>query len=109
MGDDVAITVIATGFDASRKRDRAAGQVPSTAEIMAAMRGPDREVASLVRSLGERGATAIPVTPDTPSANSLAPVSSRSSVDRMDGGRRPAAASAEVEDLDIPAFLRRNR
>jgi hypothetical protein len=84
--------------------------VPGTAELMAAMRGPDRQVASLVRSLGEREATAIPVKADEPSnGGSLGPSASRERVERMDGGRRSAPPPAEVEDLDIPAFLRRNR
>jgi cell division protein FtsZ len=110
MGDDLAITVIATGFDMTSRRERAAGEVPGTAELMAAMRGPDRQVASLVRSLGEREATAIPVKADEPSnGGSLGPSASRERVERMDGGRRSAPPPAEVEDLDIPAFLRRNR
>jgi cell division protein FtsZ len=109
MGDEVSITVIATGFDNTRRRERAAGQVPSTAELMAAMRSPDREVASLVTALPERQATAIPVKPDGPEGGSLGPQARSERVDRMDGGRRSAPPPAEVEDLDIPAFLRRNR
>ncbi|HVM29589.1 MAG TPA: cell division protein FtsZ [Candidatus Limnocylindrales bacterium] len=108
MGDELSITVIATGFDNTRRRERAAGQV-STAELMAAMRSPDREVASLVTSLPDRQAAAIPVKADVPEGGSLGPQARAERVDRMDGGRRSAPAPIEAEDLDIPAFLRRNR
>jgi len=107
MGDDLSITVIATGFDMTRRRERSTN-APSTAELMASLRSPDREVAGLVRSLDDRR-QAIPVSAEPASAQAeLAPAGSRERVDRMDGGRR-SAPTPEVEDLDIPAFLRRNR
>ncbi|HEY7599010.1 MAG TPA: hypothetical protein VH741_03705, partial [Candidatus Limnocylindrales bacterium] len=98
MGDDISITVIATGFDASRKRDRT--HMPSAAEVLATLAAPRSEPRA---GAEQRHATAIPVTPEV--ERSLAPA--RAAVDRMDGGRRTPAQ--EVEDLDIPAFLRRNR
>jgi hypothetical protein len=76
---------------------------------MASLRSPDREVASLVRSLGERQAASIQVEPGQAADYSgMAPAAANAPVERMDGGRR-TPPPAEVEDLDIPAFLRRNR
>jgi cell division protein FtsZ len=94
MGDDISITVIATGFDASRKRERT--HMPSAAEVLATLAAP-------LHGASEPRPTAIPVSAN----NERSLAGARVPVDRLDGGRR--AAAAEVEDLDIPAFLRRNR
>src|SRR3954451_7301096 len=57
MGDEVAITVIATGFDASRKRERQMAQTTSPVEVTSALRiSRDREQAA-----ADRMPTAIPV------------------------------------------------
>ena len=108
MGDEVAITVIATGFDASRRRESQRTQVASSVEVATALRiARDREI-----SREDRVPAAIPVTPEPagmPAAASeelpaAAMVQPRSN--GMDIRRGP---QQEIEDLDIPAFLRRGR
>jgi cell division protein FtsZ len=102
MGDEVSITVIATGFDASRRRELGR----STAADMAAGVAVGRDNRDYLRELEQRQTGAIPVGVDRGS-DGLAAAASGARVDRMDGGRR--GPQTEVEDLDIPAFLRRNR
>jgi cell division protein FtsZ len=106
MGDDVQITVIATGFDASRKRDvyrpTEVQEESGTSSGLANrdyMRELERQrTASADLAADEsdaspaREAVAVPVTSNEP-----APATAT---------RGPAK---EAEDLDIPAFLRRNR
>jgi cell division protein FtsZ len=104
MGDEVAITVIATGFDAARKRELTRSHVPSSADLAAGVRS-GRENRDFMRELEEQRQAAIPVRPERES--DTVAVGNGQRVERMDGGRRPG--QAEVEDLDIPAFLRRNR
>jgi len=98
MGDDIAITVIATGFDASRKREPLRATEPQSVSEPSLVRA-GRESRDYMRELeDQRQAATIPVQPDQ---------SPTMPVDRMDGGRR--GPQNEVEDLDIPAFLRRSR
>ncbi|MEO6349206.1 MAG: cell division protein FtsZ [Candidatus Limnocylindrales bacterium] len=107
MGDEIAITVIATGFDASRKRDRDTGrtQTQLPVEIASGLRvAREREEE---REYEQRQPGAIPVMPESdglPAAASVQPRNDRN--DRYEQRRGP---TAELEDLDIPAFLRRNR
>jgi cell division protein FtsZ len=118
MGDDVMITVIATGFDASRKREIHRSVTPAAESTAAGLR-VGRENRDFMRELmdEQRAAAAVPVRVEAapraeqpaaaaaePLPTAPAPVESRP--ERSDGGRR---AVPEIEDLDIPAFLRRNR
>ncbi|MGH2408042.1 MAG: cell division protein FtsZ [Candidatus Limnocylindrales bacterium] len=87
LGDDVMITVIATGFDAARKREFARPETPyavSTAPGTAA----GRDNRDFLREL-ETERAAVNATPKEPAEVAQ---------------RRP---TYETEDLDIPAFLRR--
>ncbi len=105
MGDEVSITVIATGFDSARKREVGRSHASSSADYTAVARA-GRENRDFRRELEQQRQAAIPVQPEV--APEPAPVAiNNAPVERMDGGRRPA--QAEMEDLDIPAFLRRNR
>ncbi|CAN5630195.1 cell division protein FtsZ [soil metagenome] len=105
MGDEVSITVIATGFDSARKREVGRSHASSSADYTAVARA-GRENRDFRRELEQQRQAAIPVQPEV--APEPAPVATNNApVERMDGGRRPA--QAEMEDLDIPAFLRRNR
>nr|MBA2254812.1 cell division protein FtsZ [Chloroflexota bacterium] len=150
MGDEVMITVIATGFDSSRKREisRAATDVAAgsgygvrsadgsasgqmfignggarstsnagTDAIAADLRA-DREGRDFLRELDEERAAAEPkfqAADDSGSAGSSerqdrpdAPArSERERTDVMSSRRSTPVPDAE--DLDIPAFLRRNR
>src|SRR3990172_2700790 len=107
MGDDLQITVIATGFDAARKSSlygMAATQ--QDAGVQAGLENRDymQELQRQRTAAGERDesegsgggeatreAVAVPI-------STGAPASAGS-----------AGATREAEDLDIPAFLRRSR
>ena len=108
MGDEISITVIATGFDASRRRDAArAAQTSVSPELAAVLRGTrERE---LLRA-EERVPTAIPVSATRTSSGQIeeqpAAAAAAPRYDRLDVRRGPLV---EAEDLDIPAFLRRSR
>ena len=108
MGDDISITVIATGFDASRKRELHAR--PGTTTVPAGTRDYVRELAD------ERQATAIPVQTErsvdpglSPAATTAAPLPPPSAQRTVSSNGPTRGPQNEVEDLDIPAFLRRNR
>ncbi|HEY5489348.1 MAG TPA: cell division protein FtsZ, partial [Candidatus Limnocylindrales bacterium] len=109
MGDEVAITVIATGFDASRKRELARTQTTAPVEVASALRmARDRE-----QFASDRTPTAIPVNP-MPSINGTGQGSGQelqpaAAVQPRSGQEIRRGPQQEVEDLDIPAFLRRHR
>jgi cell division protein FtsZ len=139
VGDEVTITVIATGFDMSRKRE-AHRQGTHAVDVGSSIRlNRDREY---LRDLDEHGAavsgatisslsaarTAVPIEGEHEPASMPVSAGTTSagqpmaanaglpeqatmpagvpSVDRNDVARR---STPEVEDLDIPAFLRRHR
>ena len=105
MGDELAITVIATGFDSSRKRDVARTQSQVPVEVASGMRVVREREAAREAEL-ERVPTAIPVgngdAYNIPTAASAQPRANPA----FEVRRGP---QNELEDLDIPAFLRRNR
>jgi len=130
MGDEVSITVIATGFDASRKIHRPSVSGPTAVDNSA------RASRDYIRDLHDERAAAVPVMAEVSangSANAAAaaapvpvPVQASTPVNPMpaEAWAPPADYSTgqstaqqvpaqrtvpEVEDLDIPAFLRRNR
>ena len=90
MGDEVSITVIATGFDTSRRRDYARETAAAGYEQITGLRA-GRENRDFLDEL-ERQRREV--------AEAGVEVSGRSA---EPAARRPH----EVEDLDIPAFLRR--
>jgi cell division protein FtsZ len=108
MGDDVQITVIATGFDASRKRDiYRPTEVQEESGTAAGLANRD-----YMREL-ERQRTA---SADLAEADETEAAPAREAVAVPVSSGEPAQAAAatrgpskEAEDLDIPAFLRRNR
>ena len=102
MGDDLQITVIATGFDAARK-SATYGTAATHADLQAGLENRDymqelqrqrtasgerEEPRRAPRAPSGREAVAVPISTGTPVA---------------------AGATREAEDLDIPAFLRRSR
>jgi cell division protein FtsZ len=100
MGDEIAITVIATGFDASRRREQTHAQVTEMAQVL---RSRERE-----QQIDQRVAAAIPIS-STGNGDSLPvrePAAAAASSRPSDSGLR-RGPQQEVEDLDIPAFLRR--
>jgi cell division protein FtsZ len=127
MGDDVSITVIATGFDSSRKIHRPT--TPATADTSG------RVSRDYLRDLQDERAAAVPVMAEAsangaatvPAAQQSAPTPSVPSAPAAPVNPLPQEAwtppagipvmppqaqksgTPEIEDLDIPAFLRRNR
>ena len=104
MGDDLQITVIATGFDAARKTSlygmtsaqAGAGGVQAGLENRDYMQELQRQRTAAGDRDDLEGSG-----PGEPTREAVAvPVST---------GAAPASATREAEDLDIPAFLRRNR
>jgi len=137
MGDDVMITVIATGFDSARKRESVRPAVVTTRDDSSTSR-VGRDNRDFMRELEQqRAAAAVPTNGDTtpaaggtagepgshgmsgglgtpaatPAASSFSSSNRGGTNDlRAQGSEQPRrAAQQEVEDLDIPAFLRRNR
>ncbi len=98
MGDEIAITVIATGFDASRRREAQRAHVPAS-DMASVLRSRERE-----QVIDQRIAAAIPIssTGNGEAMPAAATVSSRPS-----NGDLRRGPQQEIEDLDIPAFLRR--
>ncbi len=109
MGEEISITVIATGFDATRRRE--AGR-PSTATGVDAAAGV-RDSREFLRDLPNERAAAVPVAAE----NGIAATEQAGQPAGMREAYPATAAPAEaarrpvpeVEDLDIPAFLRRNQ
>ena len=110
MGDDVAITVIATGFDSSRKREVTRQLATMPVEVASELRvAREREAARELEFEDRIPAAPVPiqVTPEVDPLPTAAVVQPRTNGDvRSDPRRGP---QNEVEDLDIPAFLRRHR
>lgn len=102
MGDEVSITVIATGFDSSRKRETFR---PSESMTSSAALETGREGRDFMRELEQQrsAADAQAEGAETPAVRPAASVPAGA-----EAGRASSAAK-EVEDLDIPAFLRRSR
>jgi cell division protein FtsZ len=108
MGDDVQITVIATGFDTTRKRDlyrTSVGEVDA-AGVQAGLENRDymRELERQRTASGDLAADEAPGIPESPRQAVAVPVAA---APVSEPSRQ--AASREAEDLDIPAFLRRPR
>jgi cell division protein FtsZ len=104
MGDDLQITVIATGFDAARKTALyGTAATEQTGDVQVGLENRD-----YMREL-ERQRTAAgdleDAETDEPQAKTPVAVPISSSEPVAAGQSRPT----EVEDLDIPAFLRRSR
>jgi cell division protein FtsZ len=94
MGDDVMITVIATGFDTARKRDVTRTE---TVQTVASGLAAGRDNRDFLKELElERTTNGMPVMDPADKAEATAAASPR----------RP---TYETEDLDIPAFLRRGK
>jgi cell division protein FtsZ len=108
LGDEVMITVIATGFDGGRKRDAARhGQAAAPTDASASIRAPrERDFleelerqrletgdGSLDGNRDDRAAAAIPVPRVERTVGEVAPA--------------PRPTTYDADDLEIPSFLRR--
>jgi cell division protein FtsZ len=103
MGDDLQITVIATGFDAARKTAMYGTAVEEqSGDINVGLENRDfmRELERQRTAAGDQDASI----DEQPQAKT--PVAVPVSGDAVPAGE---SRKAEAEDLDIPAFLRRSR
>ncbi len=124
MGEEVSITVIATGFDSSRKIHRSTAPATTDTNV--------RVSRDYLRDLQDERAAAVPVMAEAPANGAasgaaasvpeavpvpIGPTESWAIPAATPNGQPQAAATPapaprgvpEIEDLDIPAFLRRNR
>jgi cell division protein FtsZ len=94
MGDDVMITVIATGFDTARKREVTRTE---TVQTVASGLAAGRDNRDFLKELElERTSGGMPVMEPAERAEATVAAS-------------PKRPTYETEDLDIPAFLRRGK
>jgi len=103
LGDEVAITVIATGFDG--KRPGATSRAGAGATTDAASRAPRDFLEELERQRSQMSDVGVP---DAPAAQVEANGNGNGGVRAPEpvGIRRPAY---DADDLEIPSFLRRSR
>jgi cell division protein FtsZ len=103
LGDEVAITVIATGFDG--KRLGAASRAAAGASTDAAARAPRDFLEELERQRSQMTDAGVP---DAPAALGDGATNGNGGVRAVEpvGIRRPAY---DADDLEIPSFLRRSR
>jgi len=110
LGEEVMITVIATGFDGNRKRDTARhGQAAQPTEASSSIRAPrERDfLEELERQRLETGDGSIDVNRDDRAA--AAALVNGPRVERSVGEPVPVkrAPTYDADDLEIPSFLRR--
>jgi cell division protein FtsZ len=116
LGDEVMITVIATGFDGGKKRQNARSDAAAGVMDSAAISRPSRERDFLEELQRQRDEVAdgdslpapAPTTPfdDEAAAAVVAVPRVERSVGESQTAKRPAT-SYDADDLEIPSFLRR--
>ena len=104
----MSITASATGFHSGRKRDGARLGGAAPADVNAALRA-GRENRDYLRELDQQRAAA-PVPAQAEVTSGAAPMAESQAPIYQPAPQAPASnrPAQEVEDLDIPAFLRRN-
>jgi cell division protein FtsZ len=110
LGDDVIITVIATGFDVSRRREGVRREAAASPFELPRTARPERDfLGELEVRRAAADADARPIPEIRPAERPESEVASRA----VSGVPEPAPASVrrqyDAEDLEIPSFLRRNR
>ena len=103
LGEEVAITVIATGFDG--KLHRASSRASAAASSDAGARAPRDFLEELERQRSQLNETGVP---DAPAARAEEAATNGNGARVVEpvGVRRP---SYDADDLEIPSFLRRSR
>ena len=113
LGEEVAITVIATGFDGRRQTERSRTAAGSTTETTG--RAPRDFLQELERQRSQMSETGVP---DAPAARveDFAHGNGNGSGNGASNGARGSAEPVAVrrpaydaDDLEIPSFLRRTR
>jgi cell division GTPase FtsZ len=109
LGDEVMITVIATGFDGGKKRQNARHEAAAAIDSTGARPGRERDfLEELQRQRDEVAESYGQRQRDEPAATAIPVGVPR--VERSVGDSTPARRSApayDAEDLEIPSFLRR--
>ncbi len=111
MGDEVSITVIATGFDSKPRRDAAVRVTTSAgagAGVQAARDSVPQARESDQRAPQPAQAPVADPTVQPPVYQEAVPQPAYQPQPAPQPAAPPARQAQEVEDLDIPAFLRRN-
>jgi cell division protein FtsZ len=105
LGDEVMITVIATGFDGKQRREHRRDAYARHPEDMATKQPRDRDfMEELERQRTETGSGSEDDRGRTDEAAALAPVRMERSVGEVAPTKR---AAYDADDLEIPSFLRR--
>jgi cell division protein FtsZ len=110
LGDDVIITVIATGFDVSRRREGVRREATASPFELPRTARPERDfLGELEVRRAAADAEARPMPEIRPAERPESEAASRA----VSAVPEPAPASVrrqyDAEDLEIPSFLRRNR
>lgn len=105
LGDEVMITVIATGFDGRRTVGRAAGGAASNAPADATARIPRDFLEELERQRTQLNDAGVPDAPAVRTDEAAARVGGRSVGEPVPVKR----AAYDADDLEIPSFLRRQK
>jgi cell division protein FtsZ len=114
LGEDVIITVIATGFDSSRRRESARSSAAASPFEVPRVARPERDYPGELESIRRAAAADLPAEPrplpEIKPAERPAPEPPTRSV-----AAEPVPASVraapryDADDLEIPSFLRRNK
>ena len=104
LAEEVAITVIATGFDG--KKATASSRANAAATSDAASRAPRDFLEELERQRSQMSDTGVPDAPAARAEEAAATNGNGGRVVEPVGVRRP---SYDADDLEIPSFLRRSR
>jgi cell division protein FtsZ len=108
LGDDVVITVIATGFDGTRRREPARREAAERPYEVSRSVRPERDFLGELER--QRTVADADVRPERPAVDRAEPVSVRA--ERTVAETSPASnvrRTYDADDLEIPSFLRRNK
>jgi cell division protein FtsZ len=106
LGEEVAITVIATGFDGKRHVSRASASASAASDGTA--RAPRDFLEELERQRSSMNETGVPDAPTT-RVDDAAAVATNGSVRGTVEPVAPRRPAYDADDLEIPSFLRRSR
>jgi cell division protein FtsZ len=104
LGDEVTITVIATGFDGRRQPARAAAPAAATTEVP--QKTPRDFLEELEKQRSQLSDAGVPDAPAARPDGGEAAAASRTVVEPVPVVKKPAY---DADDLEIPSFLRRGR
>jgi cell division protein FtsZ len=105
LGDEVQITVIATGFDGRRTVGRSTGGATANAPADAMARAPRDFLEELERQRTQLNDAGVPDAPSTRTDEAAARAGSRSVGEPVPVKR----LAYDADDLEIPSFLRRQK